>query len=314
MIAKENKRALVTGGAGFVGANLLPLLIGNGYRVRVLDDFSHGQAAYLEGLDIDVVEGDILNPRLVEKLVGEADRVVHLAAQTGVPRSIENPRKDCETNVLGTLNILEAARLNKGKGHGIRLVFASSNAPLGRQAPPATEEKVPLPISPYGASKLAAEGYCLAYHGSWDIGTIVFRFANLYGPYSAHKESVVAKFVKAILKGDSITIDGAGDQTRDFIFVGDMCRAIITALEAEVSGEIFQVATGVETSIGALVKQLQALMGNAVDVQHGPERQGDMLKNYSSVTKIERVLGWIPKTDLASGLEQTVAWFRDWEK
>ena len=308
----KKQQILVTGGAGFVGANLTRQLLEAGYWIRVLDNLSAGELVYLDGLDIDLVEGDILDAGLVEKLVGEADGIVHLAAQTGVPGSVEDPRRDCEINVIGTLNLLEAARLCKVKGRDIRFVFASSNAPLGRQDPPATEDKVPLPISPYGASKLAGEGYCLAYHGSWGVETVVFRFANLYGPYAAHKESVMAKFAREMLSEGTITIDGDGTQTRDFIFVGDMCRAIQLALEASVCGEVFQIATGVETSIVELATRMQALVGNDVAVQYGPVRRGDIKRNYSGISKVERVLGWKPEVNLNSGLEKTIAWFRDW--
>ncbi|MCB0161093.1 MAG: NAD-dependent epimerase/dehydratase family protein, partial [Caldilineaceae bacterium] len=175
------KHVLVTGGAGFVGANLVRTLLKRGYTVRVLDNFSSGNRAYLAGLDLDIVEGDILDRAAVDAAVAGTDGIVHLAAQTGVPGSIQDPMRDCQLNVVGTLNMLEAARLAGTQ----RFVFASSNAPLGKQPPPATEDKAPLPISPYGASKLAGEGYCLAYHGSWGLGTVALRFANLYGPYSA---------------------------------------------------------------------------------------------------------------------------------
>jgi len=178
-------KILVTGGAGFIGANLVRLLLNEGHRVRVLDNFSVGRREYLAGLDLEVIEGDILDPEVVAQAIAGLDGVVHLAAQTGVPGSLQNPRRDCEVNVIGTLNMLEACR-HAGVS---RFVFASSNAPLGRQPPPATEDKAPLPISPYGASKLAGEGYCLAYHGSWGLGTVILRFANIYGPYSAHKNT-----------------------------------------------------------------------------------------------------------------------------
>src|SRR5262249_13579777 len=156
---------------------------------------------------------------------------------------------DLEINVIGTLNMLQACRAVQGatrsrpteggpRTRPPRLIFASSNAPLGRQSPPASEEKAPLPISPYGASKLAGEAYCLAYHGSWGVQTVVLRFANVYGPYSGRKTSVVAKFFKDIQTTGSLTIDGDGQQTRDMIFVGDLCDAIWRALESDVAGEV----------------------------------------------------------------------------
>lgn len=130
------------------------------------------------------------------------------------------------------------------KARGPRMVLASSNAPLGRQPAPASKDKAPLPIAPYGASKLAAEGYCLAYHGSWQLSTAVLRFANVYGPFSAHKNSVVARFFKDMASDGEITVDGDGGQTRDFIHVDDLCRAVVLALQSDVSGDVFQIATG----------------------------------------------------------------------
>ncbi|MEM7118298.1 MAG: NAD-dependent epimerase/dehydratase family protein [Chloroflexota bacterium] len=229
----------------------------------------------------------------------------YFAAQTGVPGSLLDPHHDCRTNVIGTLNMLEACRLADVK----RFVFASSNAPLGRQDPPAAEDKVALPISPYGASKLAGEGYCLAYHGSWGLGTIVLRFANLYGPHSAHKNSVVAKFFKDIWADGRIAIDGDGLQTRDFIYVADLCEAVRLALESDVSGEVFQIATGTETSILQLATMVQQIAQRDVQMEHQPARQGDIQRNYSAVTKVEQMLGWKPETELEDGLRQTWDWF-----
>lgn len=295
-----NRSILVTGGAGFIGANLVRLLLGEGYQVRVLDNFSSGRREYLNGLALEVIEGSILSPETVARAVAGVDGVAHLAAQTGVPGSLENPRRDCEVNVTGTLNMLEACR-----HAGVeRFVFASSNAPLGRQLPPATEDKAPLPISPYGASKLAGEGYCLAYHGSWALGTVVLRFANVYGSYSAHKNSVVAKFFKDTLMKGQITIDGDGQQTRDFIYVDDLCRAILLALEGNVSGEVFQIATGVETTILELAAQVQKVVGRDIGVQYGPPRRGDIRKNYSAIAKVRRMLDWYPRVELEGGLRQ----------
>ncbi len=308
---RKIQHVLVTGGAGFVGANLVRLLLDSGYQVRVLDNFSTGQRAYLDGLDLEIHEGDILDIAAVERAVDGVDGIVHLAAQTGVPGSLADPRQDCEVNVMGTLNLLEAARARQeAVGRQIRFVFASSNAPLGKQPPPATEDKAPLPISPYGASKLAGEGYCLAYHGSWGLGTVVLRFANLYGPYSAHKNSVVAKFIKDILSKGAITIHGDGKQTRDFIYVSDLCRAVVLGLRNNnISGEVFQIATGVETSISQLAQTVQMQMDRLVEVQHTSPRQGDIRKNYSGVDKAAKLLGWKPLVPLDDGLAETVTWF-----
>jgi UDP-glucose 4-epimerase len=296
---------LVTGGAGFIGSNLTRMLLKNGHRVKILDNFSIGKKNNIDHLDIEIIEGDILDPAVVSMAIKHVNGVVHLAAQTGVPGSIDNPIKDCQVNILGTLNMLEACREQDIK----RFVFASSNAPLGRQKPPATEDKAPLPVSPYGASKLAGEGYCLAYNGSWSLGSIVLRFANIYGPYSIHKNSVVAKFFKDIINKGSITIDGDGQQTRDFIYVEDLCRAIELALESNISGEIFQIATGVETSILELAEKVKQISSQLIGINHNPPRQGDIRKNFSEISKARNLLGWTPYTELNEGLQNTWNWF-----
>jgi len=315
-MAFAHSRILVTGGAGFIGANLVRLLLDRGYQVTVLDNLSTGRREYLDGLPLEFVEGDILNAELVNRVVADCDGVVHLAAQPTVPGSLADPRYDCQVNVIGTLNLLEACRRldadrqteSSGRSSrlaGLRFVFASSNAVLGRQPPPVTEDKAPLPISPYGASKLAGEGYCLAYHGSWGLGTVALRFANAYGPYSAHQNGVVAKFFKDILTTGQITVDGDGQQTRDFIYVQDLCRAILLALESKVSGEVFQIATGVETSILDLARLVQTVVGRDIGLQYGPPRPGDIRKNYSAVSKAQKMLGWQPQVELKEGLQET---------
>ncbi len=296
---------LVTGGAGFVGANLVRELLQHGYTPRVLDDLSAGSRDHLDGLDVDLHVGDIRDQGAVSKAIDGVDAVVHLAAQTGVPGSLANPRLDAEVNILGTLNLLEACR-SQGIGG---FIFASSNAPLGRQKAPATEDKAALPIAPYGASKLAGEGYCLAYHGSWGLDTVVLRFANLYGPFSAHKGSVVAHFCKQLLAGDGLVVDGDGLQTRDFIFVSDLCRAVVMALQGDVSGEVLQIATGIETSVLELADELSSIAGIECRISHGEVRQGDIRQNYSVIDKARKLLGWTPEVDLQTGLRETWQWF-----
>jgi len=314
------KRVLVTGGAGFIGANLVRLLLERHYQVTVLDSLVAGAREYLDGLPIAFFHGDILDCSLAQQAVAGQDGIVHLAAQTGVPGSLRDPKKDAEVNILGTLQVLEACRAQTESAAATpgrlprspRFVFASSNAPLGRQLPPATEDKAPLPISPYGASKLAGEAYCLAYHGSWGIGTVVLRFGNVYGPFSGHKGSVVAKFLRDIAAGNKLVVDGDGLQTRDFIYVGDLCRAILLALESDVCGEVFQVATGTETSIETLTQLMQEVCRENLAVTYGPARQADVRQNYSAIEKIRRTLGWEPQLNLPQGLQLTRQWFQEW--
>ncbi len=321
----HSPRVLVTGGAGFIGANLVRMLVKQGYEVTVLDNLSVGRRESLGGLPLQFIEGDILDPATIRDAVKGQGGIVHLAAQTGVPGSLENPRRDCEVNVIGTLNVLEACRdemadLQKTNGATVlgatsqrrpRVVFASSNAPLGRQTPPATEDKAPLPVSPYGASKLAGEAYCLAYHGSWGLPTVALRFGNVYGPFSSHKGSVVAKFIKDILAGKNLQVDGDGEQTRDFIYVGDLCLAVLLALESDVAGEVFQIATGIETSIRQLAALAQQSAVRDAEIQYGPPRLGDVRRNYSTISKAKRVLAWEPAVDLTTGFRETWEWSRN---
>ncbi len=327
-------RILVTGGAGFIGANLVRMLLQHGYAVTVLDNLSTGRREYLDRLSVEFVQGDILDIGIINQLVPGNDGIVHLAAHTGVPGSLVDPRYDCEVNVIGTLNLLEACRVEKGRRHdagsetaaqpgdsrpirpnangnpsGPKFVFASSNAPMGRQVPPATEDKAPLPVSPYGASKLAGEAYCLAYHGSWGLDTVVFRFGNVYGPFSAHKSSVVPRFFKDIMAKGRIIIDGDGQQTRDFIYVLDLCRAILLSLQSEVSGEVFQVAVGKRTSILELAALMREVVRRDVGIEHGPPRLGDIRQNYSVIAKLRKTMGWEPRTRLMDGLQLTYEWF-----
>ncbi len=300
------RRVLVTGGAGFIGANLVRVLLGRGYEVTILDDLSASSGSHVEELPVEFVRGDILDPTTIEQLVPGSYGIIHLAAQAGVPTSLEDPRRDSEVNVTGTLNLLEACR---NSCPDARFVFASSNAPLGRQEPPATEDKAPLPVSPYGASKLAGEAYCLAYHGSWGVGTVVLRFANVYGPFSGHKSSVVARFFHDIMSEDRIIIHGDGHQTRDFLYVGDLCNVIVLAMERKISGEVFQIATGIETSILELSTLVQEVVERKLVLEHAPARAGDVQKSYSTVTKVEEVLGWHSTVELKEGLQATWKWF-----
>jgi UDP-glucose 4-epimerase len=299
-------QVFVTGGAGFIGANLVRTLLQEGYAVTVFDDFSAGQRGYLAGLPLSILEGDVCDPESLMAGMTHHDHVIHLAAQTGVPRSLENPRRDCEQNVFGTLNVLEAAR-NTGVQS---LVFASSNAPVGRQPPPATENKAPLPVSPYGASKLAGEGYCLAYHGSFGLSTVVLRFGNVYGPYCAHKQSVVARFMHDLQDG-KLRIDGDGSQTRDFVFVEDLTRAIVAALHSEIGGEVFQISSGRETAIAELAGLVKQQAEMDVVVEYGSSRPGDVRRNYSDIEKAKALLGWQPQVELTDGLAATWNWLQD---
>jgi UDP-glucose 4-epimerase len=259
---------------------------------------------------VELVVGDILDAELALQVSKDADVIVHLAANTGVAPSVENPRMDCEANVFGTLNYLEAARHCDVK----RFVFASSGAPAGEVEPPIHEELPPHPVSPYGASKLAGEGYCSAYFRSFGVETVCLRFGNVYGPLSGKKDSVVAKFIKCALDGLPLEIYGDGKQTRDFIYIDDLIRSIRLAASVEsAGGETFQIATNQETTVGELVEKLVPVLERfgvtGTKVAYGERRQGDVMRNFSDTTKAREVLGWECLEKLDTGLEKTIAWF-----
>lgn len=238
---------LITGGAGFIGVNLVLALMPTGAKLRVLDNLSAGQARDLRGLPVELQVGDICNPQDVDRAMREVNLVVHLAAHTGVRESLTDPETGMKINVGGTLQLLQSA-----VHYGIeRFVFASTGgAIVGEALPPIHEEMPPRPLSPYGASKLAGEGYCSAFWGSYGLRTVVLRFSNIYGPFSYHKGSVVAKFFRQLRAGGRLTIYGDGGQTRDFLYVDDLCHAIATALHADLPfGEAIQLGSGRETSI-----------------------------------------------------------------
>jgi UDP-glucose 4-epimerase len=302
----QNQQVIVTGGSGFIGQNLVRKFTAAGRSTTVFDlelfPGSKSEATF----GVHSIVGDILDFEAIKTAMQGHDSVVHLAAQTEVPTSIENPEDDCRVNVLGTFNVLRAARET-----GISsVVFASSAATLGRQEPPVSESSVPLPLSPYGASKLAGEAYCSAFFGTWGLKTKVLRFSNVYGPFTGNKEGVVAKFMKNLLDDSVITIDGTGDQTRDFIYVEDLCDAIMMAVESEIGGETYQMGTGQETSISSLAETIVSASGVGANIQYRDARQGDVFRSYSDISKIKKDLGWSPITTLDEGIVLTWDWFK----
>jgi UDP-glucose 4-epimerase len=304
-----SRTVLVTGGAGFVGSSLVRLLADRGDRVRILDDLSIGRPEYLDGIPHELIQAKLADGASVARAVDNADAVVHLAARAGIPDSVADPLGTFEVNVRQLLGVLEAARLA-----GVpRFVFASSNAAAGDHEPPADERDLPHPVSPYGASKLAGEAYCQAYAATYGMAACSLRFSNAYGPRSLHKKSVVAAWVRAALAREPITVHGDGEQTRDFVYVDDLGRAVLAALDAPpeaVAGELFQVGTGRETTINELAVALEHAVGGPVDIVRGPARAGDILRNVSRVDKARERMGFRADVRLDEGLAQTVAWFR----
>jgi UDP-glucose 4-epimerase len=319
---------LITGGCGFIGTSLVQHLINSEQEVniRILDNLSVGTKADLAEIcnfkeytpesipnfpqGIEFFSGDIRNPKDCMNACRGMDIIVHLAANSGVALSVENPRCDMEANVNGTVNVLEAARANNIS----KFIFASSGAPIGEVEPPIHEEKVPRPVSPYGASKLAGEGYCSAYFRTFGIKTIALRFGNVYGPRSKHKSSVIAKFFRNALENQPLEIYGNGGQTRDFIYIDDLIQAIVLAARAPFGGEVFQIATDKETTINKIADHIKRIvkerMGIELKVVHKGERLGDVMRNYSDISKAKKYLGFKPEYDLAEGLELTFNYFK----
>ena len=323
-----NRRWLITGGCGFIGTALVRRLLSNGVTgIRVVDDLSVGTREDLAAVSpftevaaedasatfagVQLLVADVRDEAAARAAVRGVDAIVHLAGNTGVQPSIRDPRLDCTSNVIGTLNYLEAAR-----HEGVRrFVFASSGGTvIGDVEPPIHERMVPRPKSPYGASKSACEGYLSAYHGSFGIDGVALRFGNVYGPGSRHKGSVVARFVRRALAGEPLEIFGDGDQTRDFIYVDDLVDAVVRAATTDgIGGEVFQIATAHETSVNELAEMMLPLLRERVSadvrLESAGALQGEIRRNYSDTTKARQRLGWLASTPLEEGLRRTVdAW------
>lgn len=304
---------LIVGGAGFIGSNLIRSLLAQkagGGTFRILDNLSAGRAADVQDLPVELLVGDIRDEGMVERAVQGMNMVVHLAAHTSVIDSVQEPEVNMEINVKGLLNLLRASVKHKVE----RFVFASTGgAIIGDVEPPVHEDMVPHPVSPYGASKLAGEGYCSAFYGSYGLKTCSLRFSNIYGPFSYHKGSVIATFFKNIQANKDLTIFGDGEQTRDFLYVADLCQAIIASLTSEVPfGEAVQLGTGQPTSINRLVEIMRQVVGPEVfpAVQYAPVRAGEVLRNYCAIDRARQFLNFHPTTGLPEGLQATWNWFQ----
>jgi UDP-glucose 4-epimerase len=319
-------KILITGGCGFIGSSLIAelLRLNSASKIRVLDNLVTGTvedlaevAPFHKGVigklnlrsgAVELVEGDIRDSALLQECAIGVDCIVHLAANTGVGPSVMDPRLDMECNVIGTFNALEAARLQ-----GVnKFIFASSGAPAGEVEPPIHEELPPHPVSPYGSSKLAGEGYCSSYYRTFGINTVCLRFGNVYGPRSNKKSSVVAKFIRQALQGEPCVIYGDGKQTRDFLYIDDLVRAVTLAIDKPVGGETFQIATGMERTVGEVATFISEALGKrgiTMRVEHDSPRLGDVMRNYSDTSKAARVLGWTTEMEVPDGIERTLDWF-----
>ena len=305
---------LVTGGAGFIGSHVADSLVAQGCAVHVMDDLSGGvrenvpEGATLHTLDIRSTEA----ADLVREIRPAA--LCHLAAQMDVRRSVADPQFDATVNVLGLLNLMEA-----GRESGLeRVAFASTGGAIYGEPDPAVngggpqpESHPTRPLSPYGITKLVSEHYLRFYERTYGIAYTALRFGNVYGPrQNPHGEAgVVAIFAQRMLRGEAVRVNGAGTQTRDYVFVGDVVRAFVAALGSDVSG-IFNVGTGVETDVNALFDTINTATGAGRAREHGPAMPGEQMRSVLDTRLIHETLGWSPETDVAAGLRETVEWFQ----
>ncbi|MFQ5607759.1 MAG: SDR family oxidoreductase [Candidatus Zixiibacteriota bacterium] len=303
---------LVTGGAGFIGSNLVGLLSSNGSNVRVLDNFSTGKRENLAGSpeNVEIIEGDIRDPEAVESAARDATQVYHLAAISSVLLSVDEPANTWETNVSGTWNVLEAARRNGAK----RMVFASSASVYGDCSVVPFRESLPLSgSSPYATSKLIGEQLCELYYRLYGLETVCLRFFSVYGPRqnpNSQYSAVIPNFATRLLKGETPTIYGDGEQTRDFIFVDDVVRAVSLAGNGtNAVGEVVNIGTGKQLSVNDLLKAVQGALKTYIEPEFAPLKPGDDPRTCADTSKAQSMLAFSPRMSVETGLARTVKWF-----
>jgi UDP-glucose 4-epimerase len=301
-------RVLVTGGAGFIGSNLVHTLLERGDDVRVLDNFSTGSRQNLADLDVEVVEGELRSYERVHNAIRGAEVVYHLGALGSVPRSVQDPLTSSAVNVEGTLNVLLAAR-----DEGVRrVVYASSSSVYGSKTElPVVETLQADPISPYGVAKLAAERYCVSFSRVYEsFETVVLRYFNVFGPRQSpfsEYAAMVPLFITAIAAGEPVTIFGDGEQSRDFTYVENVVDATMRAAHADgASGRIFNVAAGSPASVNAVAETIGRIVGKPVDATFEPPRPGDIRDSWADVSAAANVLGYRPTVGLEEGLRRTI--------
>jgi UDP-glucose 4-epimerase len=306
-------KVLVTGGAGFIGSNLVRALLERGDDVRVLDNFSTGSRRNLDGIEVEIVEGELRSYERVHNAVRGTEIVFHLGALGSVPRSVQDPLTSGAVNVEGTLNVMLAAR-----DEGIRrVVFASSSSIYGNQPElPLRESMAPDPISPYGVAKLAAERYCVSFSRVYhSFETVVLRYFNVFGPRQDPRSqyaAVVPLFITAIAAGEPVTIFDDGEQSRDFTYVDNVVAANLLAADVEgVSGRIFNISAGGPVTVNELAETIGRLLDKPVERLYLPPRPGDLRDSWANVDEGRRVLGFEPGTDLEEGLRRTAAFLLD---
>ena len=302
-------KALVTGGAGFIGSNLASALVARGDEVRILDNFSTGHRSNLDLLDAHLVEGDLRSYERVAAAVDGVEVVFHQGALPSVPRSIQDPLTSTAVNVEGTLNVLLAAR-----DAGVRrVVFASSSSVYGDAPGMPRRESQPLaPLAPYAVSKLAAEQYCVVANRVFGVETVALRYFNVFGerqdPLSGYS-AVIPKFIRIMLDGRPPTIFGDGETSRDFTHVENVVEAnLAAAAEPAAAGRVMNIGVGSSHTLNELVGMLQRLLGSDLEPEYGPPRPGDVSESRADVSLARELIGYEPSVELEEGLERTIAW------
>jgi UDP-glucose 4-epimerase len=304
-------RIVITGGAGFIGANLCHCLAEGGHQVIALDDLSTGRVANLHGLDVELVEGSIVDRPLVRRVLDGADAVVHLAARGSVPRSLAHPLATHEANATGTAEVLEAARLG-GVGH---VVVASSSSVYGANPTlPKHEDLAPAPLSPYGASKLLTEGLALAYQRSFGTPVLAFRFFNVFGPLQPADHdyaAVIPRFLDAALAGRAVEVHGDGEQTRDFTYVGTVVNVVADALlHRRTHDGPVNLAFGSQISLLEVLHRLEQLLGQPIARHHVSPRTGDVRYSQADSTRLLGLFPDLKPVPFDEGLAATLSWFK----
>ncbi len=312
---------LVTGGAGFIGSNIVEELLRRGKSVRILDNFSTGKRENIASIEkileqesvrnlkLEVIEGDIRSYHIVREAIEGVDFVLHQAALPSVPRSVKDPLISNEVNVVGTLNILNAARDVKVK----RIVYASSSSIYGDlEILPKTEEMLPKPLSPYAVSKLAAEKYCQVFTNLYGLEIVILRYFNVFGPRqdpTSQYSAVIPKFINLIKNGQSPTIYGDGLQSRDFTYVSNVVEANLLACQKgleEISGEVFNIAFGKRVTINDLVDSINKLLKTNLSAKYADPRPGDVKHSLANIGKARQFLEYEPKIDFYEGLKNVI--------
>lgn len=307
-------RYLVTGGAGFIGSNIVEELVRQGEEIKVIDNFITGKREHLKPFlkDIELIEGDIRDLKLMENITKGIDYVIHQAAFRSVPKSVEDPTLCNDTNVTGTLNVLMAAHKTKVK----RVVYASSSSVYGNVEDfPQKEDFLPEPLSPYGVSKLTGEYYCKVFSATFGLETVSLRYFNVFGPRQnpeSKYSAVIPAFISKMLKNEQPIVDGDGKQSRDFTYVGNVVEANLSAAVSKgISGEVINVGCGESYSVLDIIKGLNQLLGSDIKPVFGPARRGDARKTQADIGKLKTLLALSPKVKFEEGLTKTLDWFKD---